>query len=295
LAKFNTVIVKLRVGQELTCKFENKTSGQIKGFKYEDVNKNGSYDKGEPKLSDWTITISKLFSPFQDSTVTDRNGWYKFNNLKSGWYLVCEVRQDGWLQTDPASKSGCQKVLIHLGDKDFVKFGNFQLGQVSGVKFNDANGNGQRDTNEPLLKDWEIVLTKKCKPGLNDLTRVAHQEECQEETWTATTNEKGEYNFGGLKPGYYKVCETQQANWTQTFPAADDGCHEFVIETSGQKVEKRDFGNKSKPQVLGEKDVKEVLAVTGASAGKNIAMGLVILSALAAIHFLTQRRRDYAK
>src|SRR5262249_16037722 len=41
-----------------------------------------------------------------------------------------------------------------------VDFGNFQLGSISGQKFNDLNGDGVKQANEPGLMGWTIELDK---------------------------------------------------------------------------------------------------------------------------------------
>jgi hypothetical protein len=296
------VVVKLDLGDEVTCKFENKKFGEVKGFKYEDVNKNGHYDEDEPKLAGWTITLEQLGdegNELSTSTETDENGWYKFEDLRVGHYKVCEQQKDGWVQTAPDSEDGCETIYIYPGDHDFVKFGNFKLGEVIGVKFNDVNGNGMRDQNEPTLKDWTITLTKKCVieeevVRLLDVQNEEYEEEeCQDETWTTKTDANGAYSFGNLDLGTYVVCEVQQTNWTQTAPKTEDGCVEFTVEASSHE-EVVDFGNKAKPQVLSTSaTTPAVLANTGASAGISLAAGLTILSALAAIHFLAVRRKSH--
>ena len=286
------VVVKLNLGDDVTCKFTNKKFGEIKGFKFEDVNKNGQFDQSEPLLSGWTITVEKLHDSFADSTVTGQNGWYKFDDLKEGLYKVCEVKQNGWVQTKPASNDGCETVWIHPGDHDFVKFGNFKLGQVTGVKFNDINGNGVRDNGEPTLKDWTITLTNICdeedqpEVSLDQVLSVASHPVCKEVTKPTKTDATGAYSFDDLDVGTYVVCEVQQNNWTQTAPKTKDGCVEFTIDTSGQE-EVVDFGNKAKPQVLGE---TTELVNTGASTSKGLLVGLSILGALGALHLMVRRK-----
>ena len=43
-------------------------------------------------------------------------------------------------------------------DVDGVDFGNFELISISGVKFNDLNGDGDQDSGEPVLPGWTIEL-----------------------------------------------------------------------------------------------------------------------------------------
>lgn len=280
-----SVTVDLKLGDDVTCKFVNKKFGAVYGFKFDDVNGDGNFDKlNEAKLEGWTITIDQVYGNFEDSTVTGPDGHYGFTNLKPGLYKVCEELQAGWVQTAPGTPSGCEFVWVFASDSDDVNFGNFKLGVLTGVKFNDVNGNGVRDNGETTLKNWEIALTKKCVED--------EQTECDDQTWTTKTDTNGAYSFKDLTVGTYIVCEVQQANWTQTAPNTKDGCKEFVVSTSGHE-EVVDFGNKAKPQVLGESTTKE-LVKTGASTAQGLLAGLSILGVLGVLHLMT-RRKNYSK
>jgi hypothetical protein len=299
----NKLLVTLVEGDDVTCTFINEeeegevlgednnppagANGTISGHKFEDQNMNGVWDNGEPTLQGWTITSVEVCGNDSTpcgttaSTQTDANGAFLFNNVTSGNYRVCEVQQSGWVQTMPAS-GVCWIVSVERNKDCVVDFGNFKQGEVKGSKFNDVNGNGAWDSGEPTLKDWTITLyTKTPAPGVAALlfteTAVA----------STKTDANGAYSFGGLNPGTYKVCETQQATWSRTYPTNSD-CHEFVVNASGQVVT-ANFGNKAKPQVLG------ALVDTGTSASKHLIMGLILLSAVGAAHFLSVRRKDYAR
>ena len=262
----NTVRVSLHAGDEVVCKFtnvkEHEHEGVVKGVKFNDLNGDGQRQENEPLLSSWTI---QLFTRSGDdgnhtlslnvvkkdsvtpiaSTQTDENGAYQFKNLKPGDYKVCEVQQDGWVQTAPSTNGGCHNFTIEKeGDDQVVghkDFGNFQKGTVSGFKFNDGNGNGSFDNNEAKLSDWTITLNKSNGEG----------------GWTTVTSTKtdaqGNYSFGNLLADQYQVCETAQAGWTRTFPTNSD-CQQVQIDQSGQTVTAL-FGNKKNPtppQVLSE-------------------------------------------
>ena len=105
-----------------------------------------------------------------------------------------------------------------------LDFGNrFFLSAIQGQKFDDANGNGQRDV-DPDSGDF-------IEPGLNGWTiRLVDQR--TGETWeTVTSNvdldadgsidpitETGIYQFGPLEPGDYELYEITQDGWLPTFP-----------------------------------------------------------------------------
>ncbi|MDP3964052.1 MAG: SdrD B-like domain-containing protein [bacterium] len=94
----------------------------VNGWKWNDLNGNGEWEKGESGLADWTIQLwqgEKMIG----FTETDKDGEYVFNNVLSGEYKVCEVQQKDWTQTYP---EGCHTVNVN-GDGDHAyNFGNHQ-------------------------------------------------------------------------------------------------------------------------------------------------------------------------
>jgi subtilisin family serine protease/Ca2+-binding RTX toxin-like protein len=97
----NEDIANLDFGNQLT------NPGTISGVKWNDIDRDGTQDEGEPGLANWTIYLDankdgKLL-PSETSTVTDSNGAYSFANLVPGTYTVAEVQQSGWEQTYPGT------------------------------------------------------------------------------------------------------------------------------------------------------------------------------------------------
>jgi len=92
---------------------------------------------------------------------------------------------------------------------------------ISGQKWNDLNGDGIRQPNEPLLQNFTIHLSNGS---------------------TVTTDSNGFYYFNGLSPGTYTVTEIQQQGWSQTYPS-NNGGHVVTVGLN-QAVGGYDFGNK---------------------------------------------------
>lgn len=208
--------------------FGNSLKNSISGTKYNDVNGNGARDEGEAGLSGWSIVLM----PGNDTTTTDGNGAYTFPGLSAGSYTISEVQQSGWTQTAPSEPTS-HSVTIEAGQSITGKdFGNFQLGSISGIKFQDNDGDGTRDEGENGLAGWSITLS-------NDGGTVA----------TTTTGENGSYQFTGVGAGTYTVLEVNQTGWTQTAP---ETAYEVTIN-SGTAASGKDFGNFQNGSVSGVK------------------------------------------
>jgi len=229
--------VTLTLGENKTCTITNNdTPGEIHGHKFEDTNGNGAWDDGEPALEGWTINLGGDAS---DSDVTDVNGEYSFTGLSAGNYTVTETLQVGWVQTTPDPS----EIVLGLGEVvEDVDFGNFELGSVHGVKFEDIDGDGAaQEDGEPELSGWTIRLYE----ASNNPWALAD---------STVTDGNGEYSFDALSPGSYKACEVLEDGWTQTFPNIGDNnsspssseegpkCQTVNINTSGES-NTRNFGN----------------------------------------------------
>lgn len=232
--------------------FGNFKLGTIKGFKYEDNNRNGKWDRGENKLNGWNIELYDSKWQLIDSSVTKivngTKGQFEFNKLGLGIYYVCEVQQNGWIQTQPSFgviKKGttCYKVTITESGqcKDLI-FGNFKLGTISGVKYEDNYGDGRKNYGDKGLENWTIKLyDKNWKLVKMDIT-----------------NKKGEYYFDELDKGTYYVCEVQQDGWAQTEPVKGPekngtNCYKIDISNSGQDMKSKNFGNFYLGEIQGTK------------------------------------------
>jgi V8-like Glu-specific endopeptidase len=80
--------------------------GEIRGFKWHDINGDGVWDAGEPGLEGWEIYLdlndNGQWDEGEPRTTTGADGSYAFLDLVPGDYTVAEVMQDGWQQTFPS-------------------------------------------------------------------------------------------------------------------------------------------------------------------------------------------------
>lgn len=208
--------------------------GSICGIKFNDKNGDGNQDPGEEGLPNWTFNLT---GDANLTTTTDLRGNFCFTNLKAGSYTIKEVIQNGWKPTSPDT-TGTLNVTLSSGQNlTEIFFGNKEIfGSICGVKYNDLNGNGRRDTGEPGLFGWQISLSSwgytssghASGPTLNEIAIV-------------TTDKNGEYCFNNVKQGNYLIGEYPQSGWTQKEPST---FAYSITLTPGQKIDGLNFGNK---------------------------------------------------
>jgi hypothetical protein len=105
-----------------------------------------------------------------------------------------------------------------------VDFGNFERTSIHGQAFRDTNGNGQRDADEPGLDGWTIQLfDEEGRAAGNTVTASADDE---------SLSEAGLYAFENLGPGTYRIVQTPQPGWIQTFPTSAPAIKQPVVERS---------------------------------------------------------------
>ena len=242
-------------GSTEVCEFGNTRMGSIDGYKLEDTDGDRTLTRQDERLEGWEINLwtgnaSDPISKIQ-TKITNSDGYYKFDNLLPGIYWVTETQQEGWTQTAGPAKRG--PLYIEVGtDRHGNNFGNFLLGRVEGYKWEDVNGDGvMNEDASSLLGDWKITLEK---------LEEENGYEIMKSSPFVMTDENGAYEFGGLLPGEYKLCEEMQEGWMQTYPnyqnisrEMDPNCHYIVIDTSGQELVNYNFGNFELGQVSGYK------------------------------------------
>ncbi|MBN2375102.1 MAG: choice-of-anchor L domain-containing protein [Sedimentisphaerales bacterium] len=188
---------------------------------YLDLNNNGALDSNEP------------------ATITAADGSFSFTGLTVGQtYYVREILPTGYQQT-----AGPYTITLTTNGAQNMDFGNMPTSTtdpdpdtISGWKFNDLNGNGVRDVNEPGLADWEIFLDAN---GNNTLDPG--------EEYTLTEDD-GYFEFFALDPGTYNVAEVVQTlDWNQTYPGSPGfPAYHTVTLVDGSFVNNILFGNHEK-------------------------------------------------
>jgi hypothetical protein len=179
--------------------------GTIRGVTFEDYNGDGVRNGTDPVRGGWTVYLDMdnngVFNAGEPSTVSDVNGNFIFSRIAAGTYHLGEVPKSGWMQTNLSG--GRYTITLTSGMVWINNFGDFKLGSISGMKFNDRDGNGSINAGDVGLSGWTIVLKK-----------------VGGATVTTITDASGNFTFVGLGPGIYNLSEVMQSGWRQTaYPA----------------------------------------------------------------------------
>ena len=271
--------------------------GTVTGRKWEDLNQNGEQDPDEPGLGGVTIYADLNYNGRQDrnepttetsfddpNTDADEAGFYKLDSLQVGYHMIREVVPEGFEQTFPSLPDGhrpppwgdasAHVVFVSVDAVvENVDFGNYRLppGSVHGTKWEDVNGNGERDADEPGLAGVTIYSDVNQNGVFDD--DEPHTVTMEDDPVT-DFDEAGMYWLDDLTPGYHWIREVVPEGFEQTFPfsplfLADDvlwpegggfdaegnpiigipipwpgnGAHDVLVEP-GKAIEGIDFGNR---------------------------------------------------
>jgi len=181
----------------------------IQGTVYNDINGNGVMDMGEPGIEGVSVSLVGV-----EDTTTDSMGMYAFGVSASRAYTVTETDPAGFISTTDNT------VVVDIVDQgatvDFGDQSEAPTYAIYGVVFDDINGDGVMDTDEPGIPGVEVVLE-----GIDDVM----------------TGMDGSYAFAVADTGMYTVVETDPDGYVSTTPNSVD-----VIVTAGDI--QVDFGDR---------------------------------------------------
>lgn len=186
-------------------------TGSITIWKFEDEDKDGVWDNGEPALEDieFKLFMENDMPSTSESAIsmmevasgeTDEDGKLVFNNLEFGHYVL-EEHSTFEITAPEDLKDGEMDIHLHEEHTTHVVYvGNFipgepepEDGTIIVHKFNDTDRDGAKDDNESWLSDVDFELFE----SMND----------DEPIRTGTTNGSGIITFSGLEPGDYFLDE----------------------------------------------------------------------------------------
>ncbi len=198
-------------------------------WSYDGVPNPGDNNTGDP-LEGWTKFGPTTASGVAETMIPDLKGNQKVwvREMPKAGYLPFT----GYPNVNPVSaEMYCHTDAINYDNWEWIddpQYGetyhcvawNVELGSISGQKWNDLNGNGERDCiaseeesegdekqaceYEPLLSGWTIYL---------DLNNDGDRDENEP---SDVTGEDGSFEFTGLVPRHYVVREVMKSGWQQT-------------------------------------------------------------------------------
>ncbi len=181
----------------------------IIGQVFNDRDRNHSFDVGEEGVAGVRIRLFQKgtgvkFSQYR-TKLSDSSGYFEFLNVPPDTY---QVKQDLYLGWWPSYPDSFYTFTLDSSMSD-VNFGDYMIapGSISGLKFNDLDGNGIMDGSDAPLDGWTIQLN-------------GYSVYNTSESRSIVTDGSGNYAFNNLWPGTYTVSEVWRSGWRQTLPAS---------------------------------------------------------------------------
>jgi len=200
----------LESGGTYEVKFVNFKLVTIAADKFDDIDGDGVRDSGEPAIPGWALTIT-----YPDGTTDTMDSPASWTVERGGTYTITEEPRDGWAHTtddsvDVAVKSGS----VH----DTVWFGNFKLVTIRADKWNDFDGDGVRDKEEPDIPMWKLTL---------------HYPDGTTDTMDSPAS------WVVKQGGKYTITEAEKSGWAHTTASSVD-----LVVKSGDNPSMVWFGNR---------------------------------------------------
>ena len=198
--------------------------GELKVWKYLDLDGNVSTLGDQTTLPDWSFTIDLAAA---STTATTTQAGYAIFSVAPGDHTVTETVKNGWylindeLQGHSFSVPEAQTVE--------VKYYNAEYAAISGYKYEDIDGIASTTADIVGKSGWTVSLY-----DMADLINSVA---------TTTTDANGYFAFTNLKTGSYRVVEEEKTYWTAMTATSTD----FVL-TSGTATSTNFINHYNGPQ-----------------------------------------------
>lgn len=246
----NTTTGQVAIGanDDVICVFTNTRLGSLKIIK--DSLPNDAQDFTFSVVNGYTGANvgNAILDDDADGTRADN---VTFSSLENGVYKVTETVVSGWELTNVNCATTQQwglngnelTVDVFNGEDVVCTFTNTRLGSISGMKFNDMEGDvlgpNEGDAGDPGIPGWTIELYK--------------QGDGWEFVTSTQTDSNGMFLFSNLTPGVnYKVVEEMRTGWVPKMPNGQ-GYYTVSPLQPGQNIVKMDFGNVQFGSISGHK------------------------------------------
>ena len=211
----NDVVVNVVSGQEVEQHFSDIVAGTISGVVFNDINGNGIQDDTEEPLSGVEINCYDG-STLVCSAKTDNDGLYSFTVPANKAYIVTETDPSGYVSIT----NNTQAVSVATGGAAIANFADIAEWTISGIVFEDINGNNALDEFELGLENITVTLSN---------------------GQSMTTSANGTYQFIGVDAGSYNVTITvptsfaslTSTSYTVIVPAGGAGKANFPLVQTG--------------------------------------------------------------
>ena len=198
---------------------EDEQDASVGDRVWHDLDQDGLQDTGEPDLDSVQVSLFDQNGNLIATTMTNFSGLYMFTNVAPGSYFLRFSLRSGFtfsppdqgmddtIDSDAQSGTGDTPIFaLNAGDyishMDAGMYQSESAGEIRGAKWNDLNGNGIRETGEPGLANWQIILDYNQDGTLDPST-----------DWIVTTSATGDYKFAGFFNGLYFIGEILQSGW----------------------------------------------------------------------------------
>ena len=151
-------------------------TGRIQGTKFNDLNRNGILEVGEPGIAGFTIYIdlnrNNTLDSTEPSTLTDVRGSYQFNDLPPNTYILREVQQPGLVATQVPNPVTIPPVRGFNAEN--INFGNAAESTFIGLPGILQFSNPSYSVNEDGTTSREVMVTRTAgSTGRVDVTVLA--------------------------------------------------------------------------------------------------------------------------
>lgn len=253
------------IGENEQATDVNLTAGQpasLTVWIYIDANNNGERGTYERPLPEAAVSvISAATGAEEGRAVTDEEGKAVLTGLAAGDYTLRTVLPDGYgygklgknghpksssiMEAEVSTSQESQPFALTAGEETTVSVGATKMAAVSGKCWQDVNGDGVMNDDEPGQAGVKIEMIGE-RNGL---------------TYEFVTGESGEYYIGQIRPGSYKLQATTPDGMMFTKYTKYGGEKRSCITTEGKSTSSLSLETKAGKEV----DKRHIGVVVGST------------------------------